>query len=123
MIEKIHVFVAEAGGAQGSGLELIIPMGAIIIIFFWMTHRSQKKKTQERREMLDSIKVGDDVVTIGGIHGRVTKINQETFDLRVNKEKDIKVRFNRAAVNKVLKQEGEETTEVMKSRSHEVTES
>ncbi len=93
-----------AGGSDGAagGIGFLIPMIAILAIFFWLTHRSQKKKDRERREMLDSIKVGNDILTIGGIHGRITAVSDDGFEVRVNDEKDVKIRFSRGAVNKVL---------------------
>ncbi len=92
------------GGPEGAGggMSFLIPMIAILALFFWLTHRSQKKKDLERREMLDSIKVGNDILTIGGIHGRVTAVSKDSFEVRVNEEKDVKIRFSKGAVNKVL---------------------
>ena len=101
------LYLGTTGGeeAPAGGMGFLIPMIAILILFFWLTHRSQKKKEQERQEMLDSIKVGDDIVTIGGIHGRVTRINDETLEVRINAEKDIKVKFSRASVSSVKENE------------------
>jgi preprotein translocase subunit YajC len=93
----------------GAGLGFFIPVILIMVIFFWLTHRSQKKKEQARRDMLDSIKVGDDVVSIGGIRGRVTQITDDTFVIRVNDEKDIKMTFNKGAISGKVGDEKQES--------------
>ncbi len=106
--QMLHLCNTDAPDAPtAGGMSFIVPMIAILVIFFWLTHRSQKKKDRERREMLDSIKAGDDVMTIGGIHGRVTSVGDDTVEVRVNAEKDVKVRISKGAVNKVVKDEGQ----------------
>lgn len=101
--------VGDAGGAGGNGAEgaeggllgalgPLIPIIIIFILFIWFTSRSQKKRQQERQEMLDSIKPKDDVVTIGGIKGRVVSISDDEVVLRVDPEKDIKITMSRSGI-------------------------
>ncbi len=104
MFDQMQFVLAESAAG---GFNLLVPMIAILVLFFWMTHRSQKKKERQREEMLDSIKVGEDVVSIGGIHGRVTRVNDDSFEVRVNSEKDVKIKFSKAAVSTV-RREGED---------------
>jgi preprotein translocase subunit YajC len=98
------------GGGQNAapGFSFFIPMVVILIVFFWFTHRSQKKKEQDREDMIDSIQPKDDVVTIGGIHGRVISVNEETFTLRIDKSKDVQITINKSAVGRKVGDEPEE---------------
>ncbi len=110
MFDGITLYLTATAGEVEVGadwMRIFVPMIAIMLLFFWMTHRSQKKKDQERKEMLDGIKVGDDIVSIGGIHGRVTKVNEEDLEVRINAEKDVKIKFNKAAVSKRKADKGE----------------
>ena len=95
--------------AQGSdsppppaGMEAFLvqfgPIILIVIAFFWLMHRSQKKKDRTRQEMLDSIQPKDRVVTIGGMHGRVLEVKEDVFVLRV--DDDVKISVSRGAVSR-----------------------
>ena len=70
------LLVAQAPAAQddpGGLFRLLLPMIFIMVLFYFMLIRPQKKKEQELRETLNNLKENDRVVTIGGIHGIVTK--------------------------------------------------
>lgn len=56
-----------------------IPMILIFVVFYFILIRPQKKKEKKLREMIAAIKLGDEVVTIGGIHGKVTRIKDDVF--------------------------------------------
>jgi preprotein translocase subunit YajC len=106
------VLAAEVGGpapgpASGpaqtnpmAGIWTLLPFVLILIAFFWFTSRSQKKREQKRQEMLSSIKLKDDVMTIGGIHGRVVQIRDDEFVLRVDDDKDVKITVSKNAVSR-----------------------
>jgi len=98
--------VGNAGGAAGNGPESgllgalgpFIPIIIIFIVFIWFTSRSQKKRQQKRQEMLDSLKPKDDVVTIGGIKGRIVSIRDDEVVLRIDPEKDIRITMSKSAI-------------------------
>ena len=88
--------------ASGTGL-LSMPMILMLVMLvamFWFTSRSQKKKDQEAQNMRDSLQVGDEVTTIGGIIGKVVSIKDETFVLETTKEKT-HIRFLKGAIRSV----------------------
>jgi len=98
---------APAGGTAQpqnpmSGIWTLLPFVLILIAFFWFTSRSQKKRDQKRQEMLNSIKLKDDVMTIGGIYGRVIQIRDDEFVLRVDDDKDVKITVSKTAVSRRL---------------------
>ena len=95
-----------AGDAATNGADLgsmgftWIIMIVMLVGMWWFTSRSQKKKDQEAQNLRDSLMVGDEVTTIGGIIGKVVSIKDETFVLETTKEKT-HIRFLKAAIRSV----------------------
>lgn len=67
-----------ATAQQGSTISFIISIVLMIAIFYFLIMRPQKKKDKEQKAMRDSLRIGDEVVTIGGIIGIVVRLNTET---------------------------------------------
>lgn len=70
------------------------PLGIWILIFgvFWFLFiRPQQKRQKDHQAMLKSLKAGDDVVTIGGIRGKILKVKEDYFVLRISPEVKIEV--------------------------------
>ena len=87
-----------AGGFQQYGLFLFL--GLMVLMMWFMVIRPQKKEEKRRKEMIDSTKRGDEVVTIGGVHGTVEAVGEATIDVRVGKgSESIVVTFNKGAVS------------------------
>ena len=63
-----------------------LPMILIFVIFYFMLIRPQRKKDKEAKAMLDGLKVGDRICTIGGIYGTITGIKDDTIELAVSTE-------------------------------------
>ena len=83
----------------GSIWGLLLPIG-IIVVFIWFSSRSRKKQERQDAEMRDSLAVGDEVTTIGGIIGKVVSVKGETFVLETTKDKT-KIRFLKGAIRSV----------------------
>ena len=79
------------------------PIVVMLIIFYFMLYRPQKKAQRQREEMLNSLKVGNDVITIGGIYGTIAAIDETTLRLRIADNVEIKVA--RGSVNMVVEQD------------------
>ncbi|MDD3395751.1 MAG: preprotein translocase subunit YajC [Acidaminococcaceae bacterium] len=71
------------------------------LIFYFMLYRPQKKEQNQRNTMLNALKKGDQIVTIGGICGEITKISDEYVHLKVNETTEMK--FIRGAVARPLR--------------------
>ena len=84
----------------GSIWTLLISFGLIALVFYFFMLRPQKKQEKEAAQMRDSLQVGDEVTTIGGIIGRVVSIKDETFTLETSRDKT-KMRFLRSAIKSV----------------------
>jgi preprotein translocase subunit YajC len=88
----------QAGGQKsgGSGLMMILPLVLMFAIFYFLLIRPQQKKTKMHREMLTKLKRGDRVVTTGGLHGRITGIDDQVVVMEISEK--VRVKVNRGAV-------------------------
>ncbi|MCC3376933.1 preprotein translocase subunit YajC [Cohnella sp. REN36] len=100
-----------ADNAGGSSLLMtLLPFVLMFVIFYFLLIRPQQKKSKDRNSMLRALKKGDKVTTIGGLHGSIDQITDDTIVLKVN---DVtKLTFERSAINNVTarsqeKSEGE----------------
>ena len=91
-----------ADGAQGGagGFMTFLPFVAIIAIFYFLIIRPQNKKQKETQKMLSALKKGDKVVTIGGIHGTIQTVREQSVILKV--DDNTKIEFNRSAISSIL---------------------
>ena len=87
-----------AQSAQGTPWGFLVVIAVMFAIMYFMLIRPQKKKERERREMLDALKKGARVVTIGGIVGTITSINDREVVLEI--EDKTKIRFTRSAISR-----------------------
>lgn len=101
----------------GSILSLVLMIGVFVVAMYFFVLRPQKKQEREANEMRNSLGVGDEVTTIGGIIGRVVSIKEETFVLETTKERT-KIRFLRSAL-KSIDVKAADATGVQKSDSTE----
>ncbi len=91
----------DAGAAAtGGGLGMLIPLILIVVIMYFFMIRPQNKKQKETQKMLDALKKGDKVITIGGIHGVVAQTKEQTVVIKV--EDGTKIEFNRTAISTVV---------------------
>lgn len=92
-------FAAEGAAGGGGFMAMLLPFIIMFAVFYFLLIRPQQKKQKARNIMLASLKKGDKVVTIGGLHGTIVELTDDTVVLRVN---DVtKLTFDRAAVNTV----------------------
>lgn len=66
----------DEAGAMGSILYMVFSLGLLVLVFYFCIIRPQKKKEKEQKAMKDSLQIGDEVTTIGGITGIVVRINR-----------------------------------------------
>lgn len=106
---------------QQQQLSGILMMVILFALMYFMMIRPQKKKDQEAKAMRDSLAVGDDVITIGGIHGKVVKVNDEVVTLEMAFAKT-RIEFSKWAVGNVSKK-GKEKPEKVEKPEEEIEES
>ena len=76
---------AQASGAAGQSdtLFTFLPMIAIFVVFYFLLIRPQQKKQKEARAMLDALEKGNEVVTAGGILGRIVKLDDQYVTVEI----------------------------------------
>ena len=84
-----------------NGLESFIPIILIFVIMYFLLIRPQQKKIKEHKNMVDNLRRGDQVLTQGGIIGKITKV-KEGEEIEVELAKDIKVSVIRSTIVNVL---------------------
>lgn len=80
-----------APAPAGGGLELILMMGVFFAIMYFMIIRPQQKRAKEHKQMLESLSKGDEVVTGGGVLGKVAAITDNFIELSIADNVTIKV--------------------------------
>ena len=95
-------FLETTVNSAGSMITLVLPMLIVIVFFYLILYLPQKRQEKKDAEMRNSIDVGDEVTTIGGVVGRVASIKDDTFVLETTSGR-VKIRFRRSAISSVEK--------------------
>ena len=74
---------AQSAGAAGGGLEMLLMMGVFFAIMYFMIIRPQQKRAKEHKNMLEALGKGDEVVTGGGLLGKITNIGDNFIEMEV----------------------------------------
>ncbi len=91
---------AQADTGVGSGLIGILPMILIFVVFYFLLIRPQQKRAKEHRKMVATIAKGDEVVTNGGVLGKVTEVDDNFVSVEI--ASDVTVRVQRAAISQLM---------------------
>lgn len=83
--------MAGGQGGQGGGWEQMIPLVLIFVVFYFFMIRPQMRKTKEQKKYRESLAKGDKVVTVGGIHGKILDMEDNTIILEMIDKNRIKV--------------------------------
>jgi len=90
-VELAYAMGPQPGGGQGSGFLSFLPIILIFVIFYFLLIRPQQKRTKEHRNVLSNLKVGDSVLTSGGIYGKITGIKDNIITLEISDKVRVKV--------------------------------
>ncbi len=93
------------GGGGGSGSQFLsfLPIILIFVIFYFLLIRPQQKQKKEHQNLLSNLKVGDNVLTTGGIYGRITGIKDDKVTVEISDK--VRVKVNRGHIAGVAKQD------------------
>jgi preprotein translocase subunit YajC len=91
---------AAAGGDMQSSLMSMLPLVLMFVVLYFVMIRPQMKKQKEHRAMIDALAKGDEVVTAGGLLGKVTKLGEGYLSVEV--ANGVEVQLQRSAVVQVL---------------------
>ncbi len=104
----MHFFISQAWaaapahgqGSPGGQWSFIFIIGAIFVLFYFMLIRPQQKRQKQHRQMVEQLSTGDEVVTSGGMLGKVTQVGEQHITLEI--AKGVEVRVQKSAVGTVL---------------------
>ena len=112
-------FAANSGTNLGP---LLISAVAIIVLFFVMIVRPQKKNAQKHQALLNALAIGDEVITTGGIYRTIQGIDEETIELEIAKKTNVTVSKRAIAMKKVTAPEIETIEEETKDEDSKTAE-
>lgn len=109
-----------AAGAMNAGslLGMIIPLGLMVLFFYFFLIRPEKKRNKEMQDMLNNIQVADEVITNGGIIGRVLSVKEDTVLIETGSDRTkIRVLKNAIAKNNTVHEAPAEAAPAPKKKS------
>lgn len=100
------VLLAQSSGEGGGALiSMLLPLLLVFVVFYFFIIRPQRQREQQHQEMVSALKKGDKVVTIGGIHGTVAKVDETSVLVQV--DGNMKLRFSKNAIGSTPGKEDE----------------
>jgi preprotein translocase subunit YajC len=101
VIADAHAQSAPAASSPfGGDLMAFLPMIAIFVVFYFLLIRPQQKKAKEARAMLDALQKGDEIVTAGGVLGKISKLGDQYLTVEI--ASGIEIMVQRGAVAQLL---------------------
>jgi len=104
MIYENFLTIADAAAQQQTpmgGSTMLVYMVCFGAIFYFMIIRPQSQKTKQQQLLISSMKTGDEVVTVGGIHGRISNVKETTVIVKV--ADNVKLEIDKASITSVTK--------------------
>ena len=102
---------------MGSNVQSIIIMVVLLVVMYFMLIRPQNKKDKQDREMRSNLQVGDEIMTVGGIYGKVVRIREDRLTIASGAEKT-KLEITKTAVaNKVEEKAGKTVSEEKETKA------
>ena len=93
--------MAEAGaGSQPGIFEVLFPFIILFVVFYFLLIRPQSKRAKEHRKLVEALAKGDEVMTQGGIYGKIVEVGEEALTIEI--ADNLQVKVQRAAVASVL---------------------
>ena len=109
-ISEAYAQITQAAPATGDNpLMNLLPLVVIFAVFYFLLIRPQQKKLKEHEALLSTMKRGDEVVTGGGIVGKVSKMEEAANIVHVEIAKDVVVRVSRSTIISILPEGGAES--------------
>lgn len=96
-MNNLHTLFLQAQPQGNSMVSTFIMLGAMGIVFYFFMYRPQQKRAKEQKDFREALKVGMQVVTLGGAYGKVKSITDEDIVLEVDNGVDIK--FKKSAIS------------------------
>jgi preprotein translocase subunit YajC len=103
-ISTAHAQSLPGMGAGGNQMMQFLPIILMFVLLYFLMIRPQMKRAKEQRQMLENVQKGDEVITAGGLLGKVTKISEGYVVVEISKEGDrnVEVNLQKSAITNVL---------------------
>jgi|TARA_B110000238_G_scaffold195168_1_gene234018 preprotein translocase subunit YajC len=93
---------AAAPAPAGGGMEMLVMLAVFGLVFYFMIYRPQAKRVKEHKGLMSTLSKGDEVLTQGGIVGKIVKVSDEKDFLVVSVAEGVEVVLQKSAINAVL---------------------
>ena len=95
-----NAYAQAPGGFGGGDLMTFLPMIAIFVVFYFLLIRPQQKRAKETRAMLEALQKGDEVITAGGLVGKIDKLTDQYASVEI--APNVEITVQRAAISQLL---------------------
>lgn len=109
MSQNFVLFLLQSPGGTGSFLFSLLPMALIFVLFYFLILGPQRKRQQQMQQLLEGLKVGDQVLTNGGLTGVVTQFfdDKRYVQLRISETPAVRVKILRSSIVERLPESAE----------------
>lgn len=95
-------YANDAASPQGGSFMSLAMLGLMVVIFYFLLYRPQAKRVKEHKNLVSSLSKGDEVLTQGGLLGKITKVTEEKDFVQVSFSENVEVAVQKAAITAVL---------------------
>jgi preprotein translocase subunit YajC len=96
VLVSLTTLIAQSDGAGGGAIGFLLPLVAMLGIFYFLLIRPNQRRQRAQRDLIGSLSVGDEVITIGGVYGTIRELDDESITIEV--DDDVRIRFVKSAV-------------------------
>ncbi len=97
-VQLLNLLIAQEAQATGPGMmDLVFQIGLILLIFYFLLIRPQQKRTKQHQRLLNELKRDDEVLTSGGIYGKITGLTEQVVTLEV--APNVRIKVQRAQIS------------------------
>jgi preprotein translocase subunit YajC len=95
----------EAPKSQSSAVPQILMIGAMLVVLYFVMFRGQKKTEKARKLMIEQMKKGDKVMTVGGLVARIVSMEDDEVVLKIDESANVKATYKKSSIQQVLDRE------------------
>ena len=95
-VTEAHAMGTQGGGDPSQTIMGLMPLVLMFVIFYFLLIRPQQKRQKEHKAMVEALKRGDEIVTSGGLQGKITGVTDDALTVEI--AKDVRVKVDRQAV-------------------------
>lgn len=93
------LFLLDGAATPNTGVPTLIMMALMFAVFYFFLIRPQSKKAKEQQNFIETLKAGDKVVTIAGIHGKIVSVNDEDKTFLIQVDGPTRLKIEKSAIN------------------------